>query len=136
MEAGGAFSTEGLRFTPVPVTHTILTHGLLVEDDSSAVFFTSDTSATDRAWQAANECAHLRAVFIDLSFPNELTELARVSCHHSTQTLAEEMAKINPAAMVYAVHLKSPYRDRIIEEVEALGDPRLLVAEIGREYLF
>lgn len=136
MEAGRSFTVEGLSLTPIPVTHTVLTHGLLIEDEASAVFFTSDTSATEEAWQPVNECAKLRAVFIDLSFPNRLTELARVSCHHSTQTLVEEMEKIHPEATVYGIHLKTPYRDQIMAEVEALKHPRLVVAEIGREYQF
>jgi len=136
MESGRSFTAEGLRVTPLPVSHTVLTHGLLVEDETSAVFFTSDTGPTERAWQAVNECAKLRAVLIDLSFPAALTELARVSGHHSTTTLVEEMKKIKPAATVYAIHLKTPYRDRIIAEIEALNDPRLTVAEVGREYLF
>jgi mRNA degradation ribonuclease J1/J2 len=136
MAAGRSFTAEGLRLTPIPVTHTILTHGLLVEDETSAVFFTSDTSATERAWQAVNDCAKLRAVFIDLSFPNRLTELARVSCHHSPETLIEEMEKIHPDATVYAIHLKTPYRDQITAEVEVLNHPRLVIAEVGREYQF
>ncbi len=136
IESGHSFEAEGLRLTPLPVTHTILTHGLLVEDEKSALFFTSDTGATERAWQVVNECDKLRAVLIDLSFPRELTELARVSGHHSTATLVEEITKLRPEVMVYGVHLKMPYRDRIIAEVEALGNPRLVVAEVGREYQF
>jgi ribonuclease BN (tRNA processing enzyme) len=136
MATGRSFMAEGLRLTPIPVTHTVLTHGLLVEDETSAVFFTSDTSATTEAWQAVKACGKLRAIFIDLSFPNRLTELARVSYHHSTHTLVEEMAKMPPEVMVYAIHLKTPYRDQIAAEVEALGTPRLVVAEVGREYQF
>lgn len=136
MEAGQSFTAEGVRVTPVPVAHTILTHGLLVEDDESAVFFTSDTASTERAWLPVNACPKLRAIFIDLSFPAALTELARVSGHHSPTTLVDEMKKIKPEAMVYGVHLKTPYRDRILAEVEALENPRLKVAEVGREYRF
>lgn len=134
--ANEPFSVEGLRITPVPVTHTILTHAMLVEDEESAVLFTSDTSATEKVWQIANECEKLKAVLIDLSFPSQLTELARVSHHHSTTTLVEEMKKLRPGVTVYAIHLKTPYRERIIEEIDALADPRLVVADIGRDYEF
>lgn len=136
IHAGETFEVEGLRVTPVPVTHTVLTHAMLVEDEESAVLFTSDTSATEKIWQIANDCAKLRAVLIDLSFPSQLTELARISHHHSTTTLIEEMSKLRPDVTVYAIHLKTPYRERIIEEIAAIGDPRLVVAEVGREYEF
>ncbi len=136
IRSGESFITEGLKITPIPVTHTVLTHGLLIEDEKTALLFTSDTGATDRIWQVAAECEKLRAVFIDLSFPNRLTELARVSCHHSPATLLEEMPKIKPGVEVYAVHLKAAYRDQVAAEITALDDPRIAVAEIGREYDF
>ncbi len=136
IRSGASFFAEGLKITPVEVTHTILTHGLLVEDDRSALLFTSDTGPTERIWLAARECAKLRAIFIDLSFPNRLTELARASQHHSPATLLEEMSKMRPDTPIYAVHVKAAYRDQIVEEIEALNNPRIVVAEIGREYYF
>lgn len=135
-ESGQSFTVEGLKITAIPVTHTILTHALLIEDEQSAVLFTSDTGATERVWQAANECAKLRAVYIDLSFPAALTELGRVSKHHSVTTLVEEMEKINPAVQICGIHLKPMYRDRIIAEVKALDNSRLFIPEVGKDYHF
>lgn len=134
--SGESFTVEGLTLLPIPVTHTVLTHGMLVEDESVAVLFTSDTGATERIWQVANECAKLRAVFVDLSFPTALTELARVSLHHSPPTLSEEVEKLRTDVAVYGVHLKQPYRDQIIAEVAAMDKPRFTVAEVGHEYEF
>jgi ribonuclease BN (tRNA processing enzyme) len=136
IRSGESFFAEGLKVTPVEVTHTILTHGLIVEDGGSSLLFTSDTGPTKRIWQLARECENLRAIFIDLSFPNRLTELARASQHHSPATLLEEMSKIRPDTPIYAVHVKAAYRDQIIEEIESLNNPRIIVAEIGREYYF
>jgi len=136
IKSGESFFTEGLKVTPVQVTHTILTHGLIVEDDRSALLFTSDTGATERIWQVANESDKLRAIFIDLSFPNRMTGLARVSQHHSPATLLEEMAKMKPDIPIYAVHVKAAYREQVIEEIESLNNPRIIVAEVGREYEF
>ncbi len=131
-----SFVAEDLKITPIAVTHTILTHGLLVEDDHSALLFTSDTGATHQIWQVAQECDKLRAVFIDLSFPNRLTDLARVSCHHSPATLIEELPKIKPGVPVYAVHLKAMYHHQVAAEIAELNQPRIQIAEVGREYEF
>jgi ribonuclease BN (tRNA processing enzyme) len=136
IRSGESFFAEGLKVTPVEVTHTILTHGLIVEDDRSALLFTSDTGPTERIWQVARECEKLRAIFIDLSFPNHLTELARASQHHSPATLLEEVSKMRPDAPIFAVHVKAAYRDQIIEEIKSLNNRRIIVAEIGREYEF
>ena len=136
IKSAESFFAEGLKITPIAVTHTVLTHGLLVEDDDSALLFTSDTGATDRIWQLAEECDKLRAVFIDLSFPNRLTDLARVSCHHSPATLLEELPKIKPGVPVFAVHLKAAHHHQVAGEIAALNHPRIQVAEVGREYEF
>ncbi|HEX5083531.1 MAG TPA: MBL fold metallo-hydrolase [Blastocatellia bacterium] len=136
IRSGESFFTEGLKVTPVEVTHTIPTHGLVVEDDRSALLFTSDTGATENIWRASIERDKLRAIFIDLSFPNRLTDLARVSQHHSPATLLEEMSKMRPDTPIYAVHVKAAYRDQIVEEIEAINNPRIIVAEVGREYHF
>jgi len=135
-KSGESFFAEGLKVTPVQVTHTVLTHGLIVEDDRSALLFTSDTGPTEDIWQTPVERDKLRAIFIDLSFPNRLTELARVSQHHSPATLLDEMSKMNHDTPIYAVHIKAAYRDQIIEEIESLNNPRIIVAEVGREYEF
>jgi len=136
IKSGQSFFTEGLKVTPVQVTHTVQTHGLIVEDDRSALLFTSDTGPTERIWQVARDCDKLRAIFIDLSFPNRMTELARVSQHHSPATLLDEMSKMNPDTPIYAVHVKAAYRDQIIEEIASLNNRRIIVAEVGREYEF
>lgn len=131
-----SFVAEGLKITPIPVSHSVLTHGLLIEDEQSALLFTSDTGATDKIWEFTKECEKLRAVFIDLSFPTHLTELARVSYHHSPTTLLEELPKIKSDVPVYAIHLKAYYRDQVVTEITALDNPRIRIAEVGREYEF
>jgi len=133
---GESFYAEGLKVTPVEVTHTIPTHGLVVEDDRCALLFTSDTGATENIWRTPIERDKLRAIFIDLSFPDRLTELARVSQHHSPATLLEEMSKMRPDTPIYAVHVKAAYRDEVVEEIESLNNPRIIVTEVGREYYF
>lgn len=136
IRSGVSFITEGLKVTPIEVTHTIPTHGLIVEDEKSALLFTSDTGATEKIWRTPIERNKLRAIFIDLSFPNRLTDLARVSQHHSPATLIEEMSKMNPDTPIFAVHVKAAYRDQVIEEIKSLKNPRIIVAEVGREYHF
>jgi len=136
IKSGESFFAEGLKITPIPVTHTIQTQGLIVEDDCSALLFTSDTSATERIWQVTQEHDKLRAVFIDLSFPNRLTDLARISGHHSPATLLEELPKIKADVPIFAVHVKAAYRAEVVAEIAALAHPRIQVAEVGQEYEF
>ncbi|HJQ25931.1 MAG TPA: 3',5'-cyclic-nucleotide phosphodiesterase [Blastocatellia bacterium] len=124
----------GLRVTPIPVNHVVPNVGLIIEDDHAAVVFTSDTYCTDALWAAAKERPHLRAVFVDVSFPNELGWLAEASKHLTPELLAAELRKLDRDVEVYAVHIKPTNREQVIRELGELGLPKVGVGEVDRVY--
>ena len=124
----------GLRVTPVPVNHTIPACGMIVRDANATVVFSADTYVTDELWQAASKEQNLRAVFVDVSYPNELAELAEVSKHFTPQLLAEDLKKLTREAEIYAMHIKPSHRRQVIEQLSALTNPYVHVAEINRVY--
>ena len=130
------FEIEGLRLTPVWTNHTVPTVGLAVEDGDSSVIITSDTHHTDEIWRLANQLHGLRAVFVDVSYPNEMGTLAEDSKHLTPRALDIELTKLRAVVPVFAVHLKPHFRSRTVEQLAALGRPNVSVGEIGREYLF
>ena len=130
---GKPFVVEGLKCTAVPVNHTVDTSGFLIEDKTSAVLFSSDTSSTDELWRVANRSRKLRAIYVDVSYPSTMETLARRSCHFTPSALARDLKKLKRDVPVLAVHLKPTLRDEVAAEIEALGDPRLSVAVIGRD---
>jgi cAMP phosphodiesterase len=130
------FEVEGLRITPVWTNHTVPTTGLAIEDSMSSIIFTADTYHTEEIWHLANRMSNLRAVLVDVSYPNELEQLASDSKHLTPQGLAIEMRKLDRDIQVYAVHLKPQSRERIIGQLEALGRPNIAIGEINREYVF
>jgi phosphoribosyl 1,2-cyclic phosphodiesterase len=131
---GLPFEVEGLRITPVETNHVVPSIGLAVEDDPVAVIFTSDTYCTDEVWQLANRLEKLRAIFVDVSYPNELESLAAVSKHLTPQALDQELNKLMRPIPVYAVHLKPQFRSQVIDQLFRLNRENVSVAEIGREY--
>lgn len=128
------FEIGDLRITPVSTNHIIPTTGFVVEDDHSAVVFTADTYRTDEIWHVANETENLKAIFVDVSYPNELEELAAVSRHLTPQSLALELNKLTRPAEILAVHIKPQLRSEVIRQLQALNRLDVAVAEIGREY--
>lgn len=125
---------EGIDVTPIPVNHIIPTVGLLVRNRQTAVLFTSDTYTTDEIWRVADRSEGLKAVFVDVSYPNEKRELAEASKHLTPELLAVELIKLTRNVEVYAVHIKPTNRDDVIQELMALGDPRVSVGEVDRVY--
>jgi ribonuclease BN (tRNA processing enzyme) len=117
------FSVNGLRLTAIPVRHTVPTHGYLIEEDDRAVLFTSDTGPTQEVWEVANRTANLKAVIVEVSFPNRMRKVADVSLHLTPDMLAEELAKLTRDVPVYLYHLKPPYLDELRAELAATSFP-------------
>lgn len=124
----------GLRVTPIPVNHVVPTCGMMLEDEHSTVIFSADTYTTDELWQIASQQANLKAIFVDVSYPNELEELAAASKHFTPQSLAADLQKLNREVDIYAVHIKPSNRQQVIAQLQALNNPRITAAEIGRVY--
>jgi ribonuclease BN (tRNA processing enzyme) len=126
---------EGLLFTPVELDHIVPTFGLIVEEPGTTVVFASDTGPTDAIWEAANAASDLKAVFLDVAFPNAMLGLARTSKHMTPELFAREVAKIRPGIRILAVHLKARFFDTIVAELQALRLPNVEVCHAGQEYV-
>lgn len=127
---------DGLRITPVPVDHVVPTLGFIVEDRTGAVVFSSDTGPTQELWDRANALTNLKAVFLEVTFPNELAWLAKVSKHLTPEQFGGELKKLRQPVSAFAVHLKARFRQSVAEEVLALGMPNVRLCEAGHTYTF
>jgi cAMP phosphodiesterase len=131
-----AVTVAGMRVTPIPVNHIVPTVGLVVEHDGVSVGFTSDTYVTDEFWAYARAAKNLRAVFVDVSFPNEMDKLAAASKHLTPQLLAGEIRKLDRETEVIAVHIKPTNRAAVIEQLASLGNSAVSVGRIDHEYVW
>lgn len=134
-EAGEEFRVAHLRVRAVPVSHIVPTVGLVLTDGRRTVAFSGDTAETEEFWQLVNREPRLDALFIESSFPNSLSKLAEKSGHLTPAALGEELRKLAHKDLdILAMHLKPSFRLQLIEELAALGVPRLSAMEPGREY--
>lgn len=129
------FEVNGLRLTPVPVSHIVPTHGYVVEDETSTVIFTSDTGPTDEIWEVANRLPRLSAIIVEVSFPSRLQAVADVSLHLTPTTLAKELSKLRRDTAVYLYHLKPSCLDELRDELAATQFPHP-VQEIQQDGLY
>lgn len=124
----------GHRITPVPVTHSGDTLGMIVDDGRSCVAFTADTGPTDLIWQELATRPTLSAVFLECSFPNAMEALATSLGHLCPNTFAAQRARLPDHVRVFFMHRKARYADQIAREVDALGLPNVEPAVPGRAY--
>lgn len=135
-EAGETLELDGVRITAVALDHVVPTVGFLVADDHATVAIVTDTAPTDEIWRRANTAPHLKAVFLEAAFPNELAQLADVSKHLTPQQFGGEARKLRQRVPFLAIHLKPRYREQIHQQLLSLGLPHLELAQPGKVYRF
>lgn len=118
---------EGLKITPIEVTHPVPCTGFLLDENGKQFIYTADTGSTDRIWEVANQQPNLRGIIIDCSFTNANQHLADISGHLTPKSLAAELRKLERYGRVpiYLYHMKPETLNIIRLEVEAEDIPHL-----------
>lgn len=133
-EVGKTFDINGLHVQPVSVNHLVPTVGFLIREGNSSFLYSGDTYETDEIWEVASREPTLKAAFIETSFPDELSTLARVSKHLTPALLARAFEKIKrPDLPVYIYHVKPRFRDDITRQLQQFRFANLTVLEEGQE---
>jgi cAMP phosphodiesterase len=136
LEPGRPVDVAGLRLTPIAVDHVVPTLGFLVEARGVTVAIPSDTGPTEEFWRVAGAAADLKAVFLEASFPNAMSELAVVSKHLTPAMFAVEARKLRRSVPFIAVHIKPRFYEQVIVELNQLDLPDVRVGQPGSVYEF
>lgn len=134
LEPGRTVERAGLQITPLPVSHAVDTLGYLVDDGRVAVAFPSDTGPTDALWRHLAAAPRLDAVFLEVSFPNSMADLAAVTGHHCPATFAAEIEKLARPVRWIVVHRKPRFATEIARELAALALPGVELVTPGQIY--
>lgn len=134
-KVGEEFKIAHLSVIAVNVNHIVPTVGMIVSDGKATIAFSSDTAETEDFWKLVNGTPRIDALLIEASFPNSMAKLAEDSRHFTPESLRRELRKLDHDGIdILTVHLKPSYREIVINELKALGIPKLEVMEAGRIY--
>lgn len=137
IESEVPFQLGDYKITPVKVNHPAGGHGFIIEKKNSALVFTQDTGPTDRIWELARKTDNLKAIFTEVSFPNQLKQVAMDSYHHTPETIAEEIKKMPEDIPIFLGHLKPNYQAKLFKEIADLGIDRIsLLGSDDTSYVF
>lgn len=127
---------NGLSVRAIPVNHTVPAVGFLISGEGSSLLYSGDTGPTEGLWKAANNTPDLKALMIEVSYPNRLEERALISRHLTPQLLVEELKKIDikQDMLIFIYHLKPPFVDEIKREICGLRLNNLILMEEGDEF--
>jgi ribonuclease BN (tRNA processing enzyme) len=105
--------------TAIPVNHTVPTVGYQVKSGGKTLVYTGDTGPTEDIWRY---CSGADALIVEVSFPNAMLDMARLTKHMTSSMLLEELAKISVLPKrILITHPKPQYFDVIRKEVAELA---------------
>lgn len=115
------FNLNGYRILPVEVNHSVAAYGYIIEaEDGKKLVYTGDTGPTEGLWESLGGQAD--ALFIEVSFPDSMKELALKTGHLTPSLLREEIKKItNTPSHIYITHVKPQYKSEIEKDLAPLA---------------
>ncbi len=127
----------GYEVLSIPVNHTIDSSAFIIRKGSCVLAYSGDTGPTDRLWRLLEETEGLRALLMEVSFPNGEGRLARSSGHHTPQTLARDLEKLPGAKHLPTLlyHIKPSFQARVERECGRLRGLNLTVCALGDQFI-
>ena len=117
------------------VNHSVPAYGYLVEHTSGAsLLYTGDTGPTEAIWKKMRN-RNVKALIVEVSFPNELSSRALATGHLSPSLLEAEIRKMpSLPERIYISHLKPPFRSQIEAELARIPGVCLELLEEGKTF--
>jgi 3',5'-cyclic-nucleotide phosphodiesterase len=127
----------GYEVRAIAVSHTIDCCAFAVRGAGGTLAYSGDTGPTERLWEVLNETADLKALLMEVSFPNHQAKLARVSGHHTPESLGQELKKLDRRkdlpTLLY--HIKPNFQADVERECARLTRLNLTICGLGDHFI-
>ncbi|MDJ0905499.1 MAG: 3',5'-cyclic-nucleotide phosphodiesterase [Woeseiaceae bacterium] len=129
---GDTITIDHRNFYAVDVMHTVPTLGYTVQNSGGAFAISGDTKTNETLWPVLNACDDLRVLVIEVSFPDEMAELANSAGHYCPSTLAKDLQRLDHEPEIWLTGMKPGEEDRILEQVlDAAPDKNIKMLSRG-----
>jgi len=130
-------SFSGLKISQCRVDHAGPAIGYVLDDGKNQIVFTGDTGPTDEIWEMASQCKNLRAIFTEISFPNDMDELARASGHFTLDQLMADLKKLKQTDIpIHIAHFKPRFFEDLMDEFHRFAPERMRLLHQEDEFVF
>jgi ribonuclease BN (tRNA processing enzyme) len=133
---GQQIEVDNLQVTAFDVEHTLPTLGFVIEDEHAAVAIVADTAPCDSIWRFLQNFENLKAVFLEISFPNSMQWLAKAAKHLTPHDFLGETRKLERHVEWLVTHVKPEFAEAIAQEVEGLQMDNCRFALAAHNYCF
>ncbi len=104
-------------FHAVDVSHSVPSLGYTVQNSGGVFAVSGDTKTNETLWPALNACEDLRALVIEVSFPDELEELATEAGHYTPRTMCADLERLQHEPEIWLTGMKPGQEERILRQV-------------------
>ena len=120
----------------IPVSHTIEAAALIVTGPGGTIAYSGDRGPTDRLREVLAEVPDLRALLMEVSFPNREQHIATLSGHHTPQTLITDLKKLELVKELPTMlfHIKPHFQAEVERECARLRGFNLDVLKLGDRF--
>ncbi|HJL17822.1 MAG TPA: 3',5'-cyclic-nucleotide phosphodiesterase [Sandaracinaceae bacterium LLY-WYZ-13_1] len=128
---------SGMSVRSVMVNHTIDTCAFVVRGPDGAVAYSGDTGPTDRFWEVLSREDDLGALLMEVSFPDEHHRLATVSGHHTPETLATDLEKLDGkrGLPILLYHIKPVFEGDVEKQLTKIRGQNMEICRLGDTYI-
>lgn len=104
-------------FYAVDVMHSVPSLGYTVQNSGGAFAVSGDTKTNETLWPVLNACNDLRVLVIEVSFPDEMEQLANEAGHYCPRTLTRDLERLKHSPEIWLTGMKPGEEETILEQV-------------------
>jgi hypothetical protein len=107
--------------------------------------YSGDTGPTERLWEVLAGHRDLRALLMEISFPNDHHRLAKVSGHHTPESLEVELGKLDRLSgpgesaarqlPVLLYHIKPVFELQVERELARIAHRNMEICRLGEQFI-
>jgi ribonuclease BN (tRNA processing enzyme) len=121
---GDTVTIKHRSFYAVDVMHTVPTLGYTVQNSGGAFAVSGDTRTNETLWPVLNACDDLKLLVIEVSFPDEMEQLATEAGHYCPRTLTRDLERLRHSPEIWLTGMKPGEEDRILRQVTRAAPQR------------
>ena len=114
---GDTVTIDDRDFYAVDVMHSVPSLGFTVQNSGGVFAVSGDTKSNETLWPVLNACDDLKVLVIEVSFPDEMENLAAEAGHYCPRTLTRDLERLRHDPEIWLTGMKPGEESRILKQV-------------------